>query len=238
MSRKVLIIGNSDGIGAAVTRALVACGDRVVGISRSPSPLGAAGPRHVIHDVASPLLGELLRLLLEEEGGKEPAKEGGFDACIYCAGIGSQLTLPDLSNESRVFDVNLTGMVRTFEVLAPYWIERGKGHFIGLSSLADDIYSTDAPSYSASKAGFSNYLLSMGLKLRSQNVFVTNIRFGFVDTKMAKSPRRPLMMTADQAAKHVLRCLDQRPLQLSVPKAVGAVAHALRLAQSLRIWTT
>jgi short-subunit dehydrogenase len=236
MSRKVLVIGNSDGIGAAVTRALLARGDRVVGISRSPSPLGAAGPRHVVHDVASPLLVELLRLLIEEEGGTEQGKEGGFDACIYCAGIGSQLTLPDLSNESRVIDVNLTAMVRTFEVLAPYWLERGNGHFVGLSSIADDIYSADAPSYSASKAGFSNYLLSMGLKLRSHNVAVTNVRFGFVDTKMAKSPMKPLMMTTEQAAMHVLRCLDRRPLQLTVPKVVGAVAHALRVAQSLRIW--
>ena len=237
MPRKILIIGNSDGIGAAITRALVARGDRVVGISRSPSPLGPSGPVTKSRMSASPLLGELLRRLLREEGGHERIAGGGFDACIYCAGIGSQLTLPDLSNESRVIDVNLTGMVRTLEVLAPYWIGRGNGHFIGLSSLADDFYSSDAPSYSASKAGFSNYLLSMGLKLRPHNVAVTNVRFGFVDTKMAKSPMRPLMMTPEQAATHVLRCLDRRPMQLSVPKLVGAVVHGLRLAQSLRIWT-
>ena len=51
MSKNVLIIGNSDGIGAAVTKELVARGDRVVGVSRSPSPLGADGPRHEIEDV-------------------------------------------------------------------------------------------------------------------------------------------------------------------------------------------
>ncbi len=237
MPRTILIIGNSDGIGRAVTRALVARGDRVVGVSRSPSPLGTSGPRHEIQDVGSPQLGDLLRRLLREEGGKEGGKDGGFDACIYCAGIGSGLTLPDLSNETRVFDVNLTGMVRTLETLVPHWLERGTGHFVGLSSIADDIYSTDAPSYAASKAGFSHYLLSMGLKLRRHNIAVTNIRFGFVDTKMAKAPMRPLMMTTERAARHVLRCLDRRPLQLSVPKIVGAFAHAMRLAQSLRIWT-
>ena len=52
--------------------------------------------------------------------------------CIYCAGIGSALTLPDPSHEARVFDVNLTGMVRTMEVLVPHWIERRAGHFVGL----------------------------------------------------------------------------------------------------------
>jgi short-subunit dehydrogenase len=228
MPAKVLIVGNSDGIGAAVTSALVNRGDRVVGISQSPSPLGPNGPRHEILDVTSPQLPDLIRRLVREEG--------EFDVCIYCAGIGSELTLPDLSNEARVFDVNLTGMVRTMAVLMPDWLSRRRGHFVGLSSLADNIYAPDAPSYSASKAGFSNYLLSMGLKLRRHNISITNVRFGFVNTKMAKAPFRPFTMTREDAARHVLRCLDRRPLQLSVPKRTAALARALRFSQSLRIW--
>ena len=136
MSRRILIIGNSDGIGAAVTKILVELGDRVVGVSRSRSPLAGRGLRHEIQDVAAPQYRELLRRLVVEEG--------GFDACIYCAGIGSALKLPDLSNETHVFDVNLKAMVETMEVLVPHWIERKDGHFIGLSSLADGIYNPDA----------------------------------------------------------------------------------------------
>jgi len=45
-ARRTLIIGNSDGIGAAVAAALVASGDRVVGVSRSPSRLAHASFRH------------------------------------------------------------------------------------------------------------------------------------------------------------------------------------------------
>ena len=40
MTRRVLIVGNSDGIGAAVTRALLTVGDEVVGVSRSANLLG------------------------------------------------------------------------------------------------------------------------------------------------------------------------------------------------------
>ena len=140
----------SDGIGAAVTKELIARGDRVVGVSRSPSPLGPDGPRHEIQDVAGSGYPHLLTRLV--------AEEGPFDACIYCAGIGSAPNLPDLSNEAHVVEVNLTAMVRTMAALVPDWLERRAGHFIGLSSLADDAYGVDAPSYSASKAGFSNYL--------------------------------------------------------------------------------
>jgi NAD(P)-dependent dehydrogenase (short-subunit alcohol dehydrogenase family) len=99
-----------------------------------------------------------------------------------------------------VIEVNFTAMVRTLAILTPDWLQRGNGHFKGLSSLADDFYNPDAPSYTASKAGFSNYLVSMGLKLRSHGVYVTNIRSGFVDTKLPKASWKPLMMTEDQAA--------------------------------------
>ena len=161
---------------------------------------------------------------------------GGIDTCVYCAGIGSALALPDVSNESRVFDVNLTGMVRTMQALLPEWLAKRQGHFVGLSSIGDDFYNFDAPSYSASKAGFSNYLISMGLKLRPLGVAVTNVRFGFVDTKMAKARRKPLMMTADAAAAHILRCLETKPLQLTAPKLIGFSVRLLRWAQSVRVW--
>jgi len=230
MPQKILIIGNSDGIGAAVTRALVARGDLVVGISRSPSPLGLDGPRHVVQDVATPDYPEILRRIIVEEG--------PFDTCIYCAAIGSELKLPDLSQEAHVIEVNFTAMVHTLATLIPGWLEQGRGHFIGLSSLADDFYNADAPSYTASKAGFSNYLVSMALKLKSQGIHVTNIRFGFVDTKLPKASWKPLMMTPDQAANHVIRCLKSKPMQLSVPKLAGLAIHSIRLFQSLRVWTS
>jgi NAD(P)-dependent dehydrogenase (short-subunit alcohol dehydrogenase family) len=228
MSRNILIIGNSDGIGAAVTRALLARGDRVVGLSKSPAAPGCGGARHEVHDVTATGFTEVLQRFWREEH--------GFDACIYCAGIGSSLKLPDLSNEARVFDVNLTGMVRTMEVLVPHWIERRSGHFVGLSSLADRFYNVEAPSYSASKAGFSHYLLSMAPRLRGHGISVTNIRFGFVDTKMAQAPRKPLIMTPEAAAGHVVKCLEKRPMQLSVPRLAAAFVQSVRLVQSLRVW--
>lgn len=228
MRKTYLLIGNSDGIGAAVTRALLAQGDQVVGISRSPSPLGPDGPRHIVQDIADPEYPQVLKNLL--------AEEGPFDACIFCAAIGSELQLPDLSQEARVIEVNFTSMVQTLAALALGWLERGQGHFIGLSSLADDFYNAESPSYTASKAGFSNYLVSMALKFRPHGVYVTNIRFGFVDTKLPKASWKPMMMTTDQAAAHVIRCLKTKPIQLSIPKLAGMAIHGIRWMQSIRIW--
>ncbi len=228
MKKKILLIGNSDGIGAALTRALIARGDQVVGISRSPSPLGPHGPRHIICDISAPEYPETLRQVI--------SKEGPFDSCIFCAAIGSELKLPDLSKEVHVIEVNFTAMVKTLAALAPIWLEQGQGHFIGLSSLADDFYNADAPSYTASKAGFSNYLLAMALKLKSHGLHITNIRFGFVDTKLPQTSWKPLMISPEKAATHIIRCLNTKPIQLSFPKMAGLVIHGIRWMQSLRIW--
>jgi short-subunit dehydrogenase len=127
-------------------------------------------------------------------------------------------------------------MVHTLSGLIPGWLELGRGECIGLCSLADDFYNADAPSYTASKAGFSNYLVSMALKLKSQGISITNIRFGFVDTKLPQASWKPLMMTADQAATHVMRCLKTKPMQLSIPKLAGLALHGIRWMQSLRVW--
>jgi short-subunit dehydrogenase len=209
MKRHVLLIGNSDGIGLATTGVLLDGGYEVTGISRSASPVRAGSYRHYVEDIRTPAYVERLAAVLGE--GR------AVDICIYCAGIGVLLDPADMGGEDEVFDVNLMGMVRTACRVIPVMVRRGEGHFIGLSSVADEMLSPEAPSYHASKAGFSTYLESLALALRPNGVHVTNLRFGFVDTKMAKAARRPFMMTAERAAAHVLRCIDKKPGRYTAP---------------------
>lgn len=224
MSLNAILVGNSDGIGLALTRRLLAAGWAVSGLSRSASAVVAPGYRHVIADVTAPAysagLGELVR-------------EGPPDLCVYLAGIGEMLDPLDMSPEARVFDVNLTGMVRTASVVIPAMVRAGRGHFIGISSLADELTSAGAPSYHASKAGFSNYLAGLARALKPRGVQVTNVRFGFVDTKMAKGTVRPFMMSVERAADHLERCIRRRPRTCTAPLAAIPLVKALKLATRL-----
>jgi short-subunit dehydrogenase len=124
-----------------------------------------------------------------------------------------------MEGEATIFNVNLLGMVKTVSLVIPLMVKRGKGHFIGLSSMADEMLSPQAPSYHASKAGFSNYLEGLALALRPQGVHVTNVRFGFVDTKMAQGEVKPFMMGTERAAQHVLACIEKRPVRYTAPWA-------------------
>jgi short-subunit dehydrogenase len=106
---------------------------------------------------------------------------------------------------------------------------------IGLSSLADAFPNPGAPSYGASKAGMSAYLEALGLAVRAGGVFVTNVRFGFVDTKMAKSDVRPFMITPEAAADRVLRCMARRPRRYSHPWAMDALLWLISWPNRLRL---
>jgi short-subunit dehydrogenase len=209
--QQALMIGNSDGIGLSATKRLLSAEWSIVGISRSESPIRHPRYHHRVLDICNSKYPELLEELILKYS---------FDLCIYFAGIGELLDLKDMGNESRIIDVNLTGMVRTAAAVIPKMVDSRKGHFIGISSLADDLLSAEAPSYHASKAGFSNYLRGLALALKPKGVFVTNVRFGFVDTKMAKGDLKPFMMSVEKAIDHLQTCIEKKPICYSAPKVV------------------
>jgi short-subunit dehydrogenase len=203
---KALIIGNSDGIGLALTRALLVKGWTVTGLSRSASPIEDSAYDHTVVEVQSDEYADRIRSVLD-----------GVELCVYCAGIGELLEPLSMQSEEVIFEVNLMGMVRTASTVLPAMVGKGRGHFIGLSSVADEMLSPEAPSYHASKAGFSNYLEGLALALKPKGVHVSNVRFGFVDTKMAKADVRPFMMSVERAADHLLNCIEKKPIRYTAP---------------------
>lgn len=221
---KALMIGNSDGIGLATTRRLLAAGWNIAGISRSESTLANKNYHHLVADVSDSNYTELLDELLLEYS---------FDLCIYFAGIGEPLDLLDMSNEPKVIDVNFAGMVRTAAIVIPQMVKKGQGHFIGVSSFADELLSAEAPSYHASKAGLSNYLRSLALALKPKAVHITNVRFGFVDTKMAKGDIKPFMMTVEKAVDHLEFCIRKRPVCFTAPKVAIPLVKFRKLMMRL-----
>jgi len=224
MRQRALLIGNSDGIGLAATLRLLSEGWDIIGVSRSESPVHNKAYIHHTADVSSHNYSEIIEKLTD----KNP-----LDLCIYFAGIGELLDLSDMSYESKVIDVNLTGMVKTVAAVIPSMVKRKKGHFIGISSMADELLSAEAPSYHASKAGISYYLGSLALALKTKGIKITNVRFGFVDTKMAKGEVKPFMISTDKAVDHLKICISKQPVRYTAPRIAVPLVKFRKLIMKL-----
>ena len=216
--RHATIIGNTDGIGLALTRRLLSEGWAVTGLSRRPATVEHERYVHVAADVTDPAYPQALSRAL--------AAAGRADLCVYAAGVGDLLDLADLAAQTRAIEVNLLGLARTAEVVVPHMLTAGGGHLVGLSSLADALITPQAPGYAASKAGMSSYLIALGATLRPHGVAVSTVRFGYVDTKMALGPVKPMMITVDRAVEVLMRCVRTRPAVVSYPRRMALLVRA------------
>ncbi|NVB82012.1 MAG: SDR family NAD(P)-dependent oxidoreductase [Kofleriaceae bacterium] len=223
-----LVVGSSSGIGHALARRLVDTGYAVVGMARRDAGIAHERYRHVVADVRAPEFRAQLTDVLDSIGAP-------LELCVYSTGIGHPLDLADMTHDADTFATNLTGLGITAEVVIPRMIAAKRGHLIGLSSQADRWIDGDAPSYSASKAGMSSYLEGLALACRKHGVAVTNIRFGFVDTEMAKSDIRPFIVSAERAAKVVERCIRSRPIRHTFPRRIAVLLWLARIPRGIRI---
>ena len=223
MQQRAVIVGNSDGIGLGFTRRLLREGWHVYGLSRSASPIEHGRYRHrVIDVVADEFPAELTKSL-----DSVPA------LFVYCAGIGNTLRLDAMQKDLEVFEVNLMGLVRALGIVLPVLVKQRRGHIMVLSSQADRLVSSGTPSYSASKSAVSSFVEGVALAVRRSGVAISNIRFGFVDTKMAKAPSTPLIMSVEQAVEYLMYCIHKKPVRLTRPRLLAVMITMIGLWRRL-----
>jgi short-subunit dehydrogenase len=119
----------------------------------------------------------------------------------------------------RIMQVNFLGVVYSIAAVLPGMIARGRGHVVGISSIAADKGLPGAAAYCASKAAVNLYLEGLRIELRKRGVAVTAVCPGFVRTPMvAKNPPMPFLMEPDAAAQRILRALPRKPKVYTFPR--------------------
>ena len=110
---------------------------------------------------------------------------GGVDLVILSAGVAYVNPHLEWEKDKQIIDVNVLGFCAMANLFMNYFLEQGRGHLVGISSIAA-IRGRGA--YSASKAFISNYL--EGLRHKSarekKQIIVTDIKPGFIDTPLTR----------------------------------------------------
>jgi NAD(P)-dependent dehydrogenase (short-subunit alcohol dehydrogenase family) len=142
---------------------------------------------------------------------------GRVDILVNNAGIagppGLLHELPPADFEA-VFNTNVRGVYYMMRVVVPLMIAAGAGHIINISSLAGKNALPRGAAYSASKWALNGMSYGVAEELRSQNIRVSVICPGSVDTDF--SPRRhgkdtQKMLQPEDVAHAVAMIVTQEP---------------------------
>jgi short-subunit dehydrogenase len=220
MTRHIVITGASSGLGRALALEYAAPGVMLGLIGRDEARLAEVAARARANGATVEVARldtrdqEALRLFLVAFDDANP-----IDLLLASAGVTMVTPSPgeveDISKAQELFDINLNGTMNTIGPIAPRMRARRSGQIALFSSLAAFAPPPDSPSYAASKAA----LLAFGLATRAlylvDDVNVSVVCPGFVDTPMTGSfaSVKPFLISAEDAARRIRRGLEHtRPV--------------------------
>jgi len=138
--------------------------------------------------------------------GSVDARFGGVDLLINNAGIGVFKSVADLTPEEwrRTIDLNLSGVYYCSHEALPRMQRRGAGYIINIGSLAGKNAFAGGAAYNASKFGLNGFSEAMMLDHRYDNVRVSCIMPGSVDTEFsARAGAAPWKIQPEDVAEVV-----------------------------------
>jgi NAD(P)-dependent dehydrogenase (short-subunit alcohol dehydrogenase family) len=232
---RVLVTGASSGIGAAVSSLLAEHGARVVGTGRDAAALTGASVAG-----GGPFEATIVRDLLERSAPDavvEAAAKAleGLDVVISNAGSGwlgpfEQMPPAELD---ALLDLNLRAPLHLAHAAAPYLRKSDAGgQLVLVGSIAGLVGVAEEVAYSTTKAGLAGLADSLRAEWATDQVTVTLVSPGPVDTAFYLRRNQPYThswprpVPVGRAARAIVRAVETRREDVVIP---GWLALAARL---------
>jgi short-subunit dehydrogenase len=146
---------------------------------------------------------------------------------------GSPLTeyAKDIYAFQQVMDINVLGVVKTFQPFIAAMRETGKGTLVGVDSIAGFCGLPGAGAYSSSKASLIYYLESLRTELYGSGISVVTLCPGYIETPMtAINPyAMPFILKANDAAQRIAKVIRARKSFAVVPWQMGLAGSLLKV---------
>jgi len=156
---------------------------------------------------------------------------GDVDIIVINSGIGCLNPALSWPQEKDTIDTNVSGFAAMAGVAMRYFIQKGSGHLVGISSIASIRGSNACPAYNASKAFMSNYLEGLRKKSVKEklSITITDIQPGFVDTAMAKGEGLFWVASPQNAAKQIYEAIRKKVKKAYITKRWAIIAWVAKI---------
>ncbi|KAG6508855.1 hypothetical protein ZIOFF_034237 [Zingiber officinale] len=193
----VWITGASRGIGEILANQFAGLGAKVILSARNASELERVKSEIISNYPASSIEVLPLDLASGEESIKEAVKRAeslfsnaGVDFMVHNAAFErpKRKALDETEEGLRAtMNINVLGTITLTSLLAPYMLERGRGHFVVMSSAAGKCPAPGQAIYSASKHALNGYFHSLRSELYDKGIKVTVVCPGPIETSKSSN---------------------------------------------------
>lgn len=153
---------------------------------------------------------------------------GGLDLLIMSSGTGDANEELVFKEDKKTVDLNVNAFTEIMDWSFNFFRKQGSGHITAISSVAGLRGSKIAPAYFASKAYQINYLESLR-KMATKNIYITDIRPGYVNTAMALGDNLFWVSSKEKAAKQIFNYIKRKKDVGYVSKRWQLIAIALKI---------
>lgn len=156
-----------------------------------------------------------------------------IDLVIQSSGVGYINPKLTWDKEIETINTNVVGVTKLYGLSYNLFRNQGYGHLVGITSIASIRGNRGAPAYFSSKAYQKAYLESLYIKtktIKSKQVFITDIRPGFVDTAMALGDGIFWMVSLEKAVKQIYSAIKKKKRVAYISKRWRIIAYALKIA--------
>ena len=156
-----------------------------------------------------------------------------IDLIIQSSGVGHINPTLDWDKEEETILTNVLGVTKLYDLSFNLFRNQGFGHLVGITSIASIRGNRGAPAYFSSKAYQKAYLESLYMKtktIKSNKVFITDVRPGFVDTAMALGDGIFWMVPLDKAVKQIYKAIKNKKRVVYISKRWKLIALVLKMA--------
>lgn len=229
--KTVWITGASSGLGLALTKHYLQAGCKVICSARREGQLQALLNQYpdrlvfIAFDVSQEADIDRVKKTLEQCTDR-------LDLVVLNAGTCEYLDIeqPEWALFDRVNQVNYMGMVRSLQVALPLLKKTPNAHLVGIASQAVQAPFIRSEAYGASKAAVRYLLHSLRLDLAPDDIAVSCILPGFIDTPLTQRNdfAMPFIMSAEHAAQRIEKAIEKRVFEYAFPKRLTAVLALAR----------
>jgi|TARA_B110000208_G_scaffold40805_1_gene54034 short-subunit dehydrogenase len=205
--KKAIIIGASSGIGYELAVQLATRGYQLGLMARRQERLAELNDRlpgqhfiQVTDLIDADMARTQLAALIEQMGDVE--------LIVVNSGVGASEKILDWTIQSEMIDVNVRGFTAMSMDAMNYFVQRGGGHLVGISSIAAHFSGGLSLTYNATKAFVSNYLNGMRSRASRSGlpITITTVEPGFIDTPMLQS--KPMgTASVEKAVTQIVRAI-------------------------------